>query len=255
MRVLIVDDEPLARRGLALRLKRFSDLEVVGECEDGASAVQQILDLVPDLVLLDVQMPGLDGFEVLNALPKDKMPQVIFVTAYDEHAIRAFEVHAVDYLLKPVTEERLAAAIDHAEKSMRGVSAQRSANLISKLLEDQRPKYLARFISKTGSRICIVQQEQVLWIAAAGDYAELHTRNSVHLIRETMDTLAQNLDPGQFIRVHRSTIVRLNQILELQIRDNGEFDVRLRDGSQHRCSRTYAKSIESWLRSKPTGLQ
>jgi two-component system, LytTR family, response regulator len=246
VRALIVDDERLARRGVALRLRKYKDVEIVGECGDGLSAVEKVLDLSPDLVFLDIQMPGMDGFEVLRALPKASVPNVIFLTAHEQHALRAFEVHALDYLLKPVDDERFAAAVDHARQL--GDAAARTR--ILEMLGRDSERYVSRFIVRTGPRIQIVPAEDTDWIGAAGDYSELHVRGRSHLLRETMQSLEHKLDPERFLRVHRSRIVRAACIVELTALDNREYLIRLTDGSQHRSSRTYADKLQKWLNRK-----
>ena len=243
MRTLIVDDEPLARRGILLRLRKFKDIEVVGECGDGASAVKKILMLAPDLVFLDVQMPEMDGFEVLRALPADAVPAVIFVTAYEQHAVRAFEVHALDYLVKPLDDERFLAAVNRALK----LGQTQLSNQVLQLLGSRSGEYVSRFPVRTGQRIQIVPVEEIDWIGASGDYAELHARGKVYLIRETMNSLQQKLNPAMFVRIHRSRIIRGDFIRELRLIDNREYVVRLCDGSEHRSSRTYADQLEGWL--------
>lgn len=247
MRALIVDDERLARRGVALRLRKSKDVEIVGECADGLSAVEKILELSPDVVFLDIQMPGMDGFEVLRALPKEKLPNVIFLTAYEQHALRAFEVHAVDYLLKPVDDERFAAAVDRARKIGDSASKLRMTERILQMLGRDSEKYASRFIVRTGSRIQIVHAEDTDWIGAAGDYTELHVRGRAHLLRETMNALEQKLDPAKFLRIHRSRIVRTGCIVELCAIENREYLIKLTDGSQHRSSRTYVDRLDKWL--------
>jgi two-component system, LytTR family, response regulator len=247
VRVLIVDDERLARRGVILRLRKFKGIEVVGECADGLSAVKKILDLTPDLVFLDVQMPGMDGFEVLRSLPKEKLPSVIFLTAYEQHALKAFEVHALDYLLKPVDDDRFAAAVERARKLGDSASKLRLSERVLQMLGRDSEKYASRFVVRTGSRIQIVHAEDVDWIAAAGDYAELHVRGRSHLLRETMNSLEKELDPAEFLRIHRSRIVRTGCIAELHPIDNREYLIKLTDGSQHRSSRTYANNLDNWL--------
>ena len=254
MRVLIVDDEPLARRGVSARLRNFSDVEIVGECADGASAVESILSLKPDLVFLDVQMPEIDGFDVIRALPPDDLPTIIFLTAHEEHALRAFEIHAFDYLLKPLDDERFSIAVNRARNQL---DTTRKAALVGRMLQslDQNNgRYTSRFVVRVGLRIQIVLVEDLEWIAAAGDYSELHTPHATHLLRETMNTLEQKLDPEQFARIHRSRIVRLDQILELRSIENREYVVKLRDGSQHRSSRTYADRLERWLHSERAAI-
>ena len=252
MRALIVDDERLARRGVLLRLRKFKDVEIVGECADGLSAVQKILELSPDVVFLDIQMPGMDGFEVLRALPKEKLPGVIFLTAHEQHALRAFEVHALDYLLKPLDDERFAVAVDRARKLDDSTSRIQMTERILQMLGRDCGKHASRFIVRSGSRIQIVLAEDIDWIGAAGDYTELHVRGRSHLLRETMNSLEQNLDPGKFLRIHRSRIVRTSCIRELRSIENREFMVSLSDRSEHRSSRTYADRIEHWLSSGKT---
>jgi two-component system LytT family response regulator len=251
VRALIVDDEPLARRGVILRLRKNNkDVEVVGECADGESAVQRILELSPDVVFLDVQMPGMDGFEVLRALPSGNLPAVIFLTAYEQHAVRAFEVHALDYLLKPVDDERFAGAVERVRQRMSTSSRMKMADRLIQMLEQTASKYVSRFTVKTGSRIQVIPVDDILWIGAAGDYAELHAGNRSHLLRETMSVLEEKLDPAKFMRIHRSRIVRSDGIVELRSIENREFTVKLSDGSEHRSSRTYADQLEKWLASE-----
>ncbi len=252
MRALIVDDEPLVRRGVLLRLRKFRGVEIVGECGDGATAVQKILDLSPDLVFLDVQMPGMDGFGVLRALPRERLPRVIFLTAYEQHALRAFEVHAIDYLLKPMGNARFAAAVDRALKLVESASKAAMTERVLEMLGRTADKYASRFTVQTGSRIQIVISEDVEWIGAAGNYVELHVRGRSFLFRESMASLEQRLDPEKFIRIHRSRIVKSSCILELHSIENREFVVKLSDGSEHRSSRTFADQLERWLASGRT---
>lgn len=250
MRALIVDDEPLARRGVALRLNRFRDVEIVGECGDGPSAVDKILELSPDVVFLDVQMPGMDGFEVLRVLPSENLPSVIFLTAYEQHALRAFEVHALDYLLKPVDDGRFNRAVQRARQVQETGFRIQMADRILRMLEANSPKYVSRFPARVGSRIQIVLTDDIEWIAAAGDYVELHGGGRCHLLRESMNSLEQKLDPSQFLRIHRSRIVRAKCIRELRAKDNREYLVTLSDSSEHRSSRTYADRLDAWLSSE-----
>jgi two-component system, LytTR family, response regulator len=247
VRALIVDDEPLARRGVVLRLRRYKDMVVVGECADGATAVDKILELSPDLVFLDIQMPGIDGFEVLRALPKENLPAVIFLTAYEQHALRAFEVHALDYLLKPVDDARFGAAIGRARKLMDSALKATMAERVLQMLGQASAKYASRFTVQTGSRIQIVLAEDVEWIGSAGDFVELHAGGRSHLLRETMAALEQKLDLTKFLRIHRSRFVQAGNILEMRSIENREFIVKLSDGSEHRSSRTYADRLEHWL--------
>jgi two-component system, LytTR family, response regulator len=252
VRTVIVDDEPLSRRGVRLRLQKFKDVEIVGECGDGASAVEKIIELSPDVVFLDIQMPGMDGFEVLRALPRENLPSVIFLTAYEQHALRAFEVHALDYLLKPVDDERFGIAVQRARELGNAGSKVQMAERVLKMLEHDSVRYPSRFPVRTGSRIQVVLTDDIEWIAAAGDYAELHAGVRCHLLRETMNSLEEKLDPAQFLRVHRSRILRVKCIRELRAIDNREYLVKLSDGSEHRSSRTYADRLEGWLSSRKT---
>jgi two-component system LytT family response regulator len=245
-----VDDEPLARRGVRLRLQKFKDVEVVGECGDGASAVEKILELSPDVVFLDVQMPGMDGFEVLRALPRESLPAVIFLTAHEEHALRAFEVHALDYLLKPVDDERFGAAVRRARQVGDADSKVQMAERLLQMLERDSLRYPSRFPVRMGPRIQVVLTDDIEWIAAAGDYAELHSGGRCYLLRETMNSLEEKLDPTRFLRIHRSRILRVERIRELRGIDNREYLVKLSDGSEHRSSRTYADRLDDWLSSR-----
>ena len=252
MRALIIDDEPLARRGVVLRLRKFKDIEIVGQCGDGSTAVETILELSPDIVFLDVQMPGMDGFDVLRALPRENLPAVIFLTAYDQHALRAFEVHALDYLLKPVDDVRFAAAVGRAQKLANSALRATMVERVMEMLETTADKYASRFTVQTGSRIQILQAENVAWVGAAGDYMELHDGRHAYLLRDTMASLELRLDPAKFLRIHRSRIVQSSAIVELRSIENREFIVTLSDGSKHRSSRTYADRLERWLSSGRT---
>jgi len=252
VRALIVDDEPLARRGLAVMLRRFKDIYIVGECGDGRSAVDTILERSPDVVFLDIQMPGMDGFEVLRALPKENMPAVIFLTAYDQHVLRAFDFHALHYLLKPVDDTRFAAAIsrvrDLVDSKLKADMAQR----VMRMLDGPSDQYASRFAVQTGSRIQIVVAEDIEWVGSAGNYVEFHVNGRSFLLRESMASLEQRLDPAKFIRIHRSRIVQSRVIVELRSIENREFIVMLSDDSEHRSSRTYADRLERWLSSGQT---
>ena len=249
MRALIVDDEPLARRGVVLRLRKFKDVEIVGECGDGQSAVERIVERSPDVVFLDIQMPGMDGFEVLRALPRESLPAVIFLTAYEQYVLQAFDVHALHYLLKPVDDARFATAVSRARDLVNSELKADMAKRVLKMLGRVSDGYASRFTVQTGSRIQIVMAEDVEWIGAAGDYVELHVSGRSFMVRETMASLEQKLDPARFLRIHRSRIVRSKGILELRSIENREFVVKLSDGSEHRSSRTYADRLERWLSS------
>lgn len=240
LRVLIVDDEAPARTKLLRYLEADDRTEVVGEAANGVEAVERIESLRPDVVLLDVQMPGLDGFDVLAALERDAVPHIVFVTAHDEHAVRAFEVRALDYLLKPVDRERLRSAIG------RVLEADRRTASPFDVLED-RPRsgeLLERFLVRERGRLRLVPVADVDWIGAAGNYVELHVGRSTHLVRGSLKELDDRLPAGRFARVHRSTIVNLDRVKELQPWSHGDLLVLLDDGTELRLSRRYRDRIQ-----------
>jgi two-component system, LytTR family, response regulator len=246
--VAIVDDEPLARRGVRARLNAFPDIKVVAECPDGESAVEAIHRLAPEIVFLDVQMPGMTGFDVLNAISSRPLPIVIFLTAYDSYALRAFDVHALDYLLKPIDDLRFADTVKRCLGQLSLESAGSLESRVRSLLAERQPgRFTERFAVKTGRRIVFVHADQIDWIEAAGDYAGLHVGRKTHLVRETLQNLATRLDPGRFVRIHRSSIVAADRIQELESLPNHEFRVRLADGTELRASRTYRSAFEHLL--------
>lgn len=254
---LIVDDEELARRGLRTRLERIDGVEVAAECASGREAIEAIREAGPDLVLLDIQMPGLDGFDVIEEIGADKMPYVVFVTAYDEHALRAFEVHAVDYLLKPIDQERLRSAVDRCRSLIGHPDAPDVTSRLSALLQEIDPSAAdptpssasERFVIKTGGRIRFVDADDVNWVEAAGDYVRLHTGDKVHLLRETMSTMEERLS-DDFLRIHRSTIVNVQRIKELRPYGNSEYIVVLADGTERKLSRTYRDDLADYFDGK-----
>ena len=249
LRVLIVDDEPLARDNVRLALG--PDVTVVGECGDGEAAVAAIEALRPDLVLLDVQMPGLDGFGVIEAVGPERMPAVVFVTAYDAHALRAFEVHALDYLLKPFDDARLHDALARARRSAAEDAGgedsleQRLAALVEQMARRGGPfgDCLSRFVVRHGDRASLVRASDVEWIEADGNYVVLHARGATHRLRVSLRTLAEQLDPKQFARIHKSTIVNLDRVRELQPWFGGDYVAILHDGRQLRVSRSFAAGV------------
>ena len=246
--VLIVDDEPLARRGVRARLNAFPELKIVAECPNGEAAIEAVRTLSPDIVFLDVQMPGMTGFDVLNALASRPLPIVIFLTAYDSYALRAFDVHALDYLLKPIDDLRFAATVKRALRQLSLESAGTLESRLRSLLSEQKPGAFAeRFAVKTGRRVVFVHADEIDWIEAAGDYAGLHVGRKTHLLRETLQNLAGRLDPARFLRIHRSTIVAADRITEMESLPNHEFRVRLLDGTELRASRTYSSAFENLL--------
>lgn len=246
-RVVIVDDEPLARERIRTLLERHRDVQVVAECGDGEEAVRVLLAERPEVVFLDVQMPELDGFEVLEALPAGERPAVIFVTAYDEHAVRAFEVNAIDYLLKPVEPKRFEGALTRVRE--RRPAGQPEAGLEAVLAELRRTRaWPGRLVVRDGSRITFVRTEEIDWIDAAGNYARLHAGKAVHLLREPLKVLEARLDPERFLRVHRSAIVNLERIVSVEPYFHGEYTLTLRDGTRLTSSRTHSGRLRTLLR-------
>jgi two-component system LytT family response regulator len=263
LRTLLVDDEPLARRGLRLRLAEHADIEIVGECGDGLSAQAAIRELAPDLVFLDVQMPGLDGFGVLAGLAVEQLPPVVFVTAFDHYALRAFEASAVDYLLKPVEAERLQSALQRVREQRRqSAEAGHCAHLLSLLggLTGRRDLRLdevleagsaqdlqqrTRLSIRDGGRTLLLPMAQIRWIDAAGDYMCIHTDDETHVLRATLRELEERLDPRLFARVHRSTIVNRERVVEMRPHANGEAFLVLDCGQELKLSRSYREQFRA----------
>src|SRR5712692_744928 len=248
IKTLIVDDETLARRRIRRLLATESDVEVVGECGDPQKAVSFIQERNPDLVFLDIQMPGIDGFGVLESLAPQQVPAVIFITAFDQYALRAFEVHALDYLLKPFDRERFERAVARAKKQIRRPDDELHERLLA-LLEDLKPgqKYLERLVIKSGGRIFFMRAEEIDWIEASGNYVRLHAGKESHLLRDTMNGIEGRLDPARFVRVHRSTIVNLDRIKELHPWFRGDHVIILRDGTRLTLSRGCREKLEGRL--------
>lgn len=255
LRALVVDDEPLGRERLRTLLADDPEVEIVGECADGRGAVEAVRDLAPDLVFLDVQMPLLDGFGVVSEVGADAMPPVIFVTAYDEYAIRAFEARAVDYLLKPFDDERFRRALAHVRRRLREARSDRLRRRLQALLEhdptenadpesggDAHPVIPVH----RGGRIVLVEVPRIDWIEAAGDYVRLHVSENTYLLRSSMADVEERVGAG-FLRIHRSTIVRKDAVKELAARTHGDYDVVLGDGTRLRLSRTYRRQAAEAL--------
>jgi two-component system LytT family response regulator len=245
-RVLVVDDEPIARRRLKALLAAEPSIDVVGESEDGESALQAIRRLQPDLVFLDVQMPGLDGFDVIELLEPEECPAIIFVTAYDKYAMRAFDVHAADYLLKPFERARLRKAIARATALSAAEIPARLQAIVDQVRAD-RP--LRRFLVRTQSRVYAVRADEVETLEAAGHYVELRTGAGSHLLRDTLASLARRVDPARFVRIHRSAVVNVDKVAELRPAFHGEFDVVMLSRRRLRCSRTYAADLTRAMQS------
>ena len=249
LRVLIVDDEPVARRRIRRLLRSDRDVEVIGEAGDGRAAVHEIVTQQPDLVFLDVQMPELDGFGVLREIGVSRVPAVVFVTAFDQYALRAFEVHAIDYLLKPFTRERLLDAVAHVRHGWQSEHRTADPRLLA-LLEElrERPRFLQRLPVRAGPRVVLLETGEIDWLQAADNYVLVHASGREYLLRETLTRLEQELDPQQFVRIHRSAMVRLDRIGDLLPSVHGDFRVTLKTGVQLTLSRYYREHVERVLR-------
>ena len=248
IRALIVDDEPLARKRIYDLLRQDKEITVIGECGSGSAAMELLERDKPDLLFLDIQMPEVDGFELLDAL-EGAVPAVIFVTAYDKYALRAFDAQAVDYLLKPFNESRFQQALHRAkEKIGKAGSGHVNAELLSLLKDVQNGRKSAdRLVIKSGGRVLFLKTTDIDYVEAAGNYLNLYVGKETHLIRETMQSLESRLDPERFLRIHRSTIVNLERIKELQPWFGGEYVVVLRDGRKLTLSRTYRARVQQLL--------
>jgi two-component system, LytTR family, response regulator len=246
IRAVIADDEPLARQRLLMLLALEDWVEVVAECADGPAALAAIEKLRPDLVLLDIEMPGASGFELIEAIGPARMPCVIFVTAFDNYALRAFDVRALDYLLKPFDRDRFHTALARAREHIeRGASGELERRLLE-LVHDLKPAthFLERFVVKAGGRVFFVRASEIEWIEAAGNYVKLHVGGDTHLFRETMNAVERTLDPDVFYRIHRSFIVNIERVRELQPSFNGEYVVCLKSGARLTLSRGYREKLQ-----------
>ena len=237
IRTVIVDDEPLARDGIRLRLAGTREIEVIGEAGDGAAARTLIRDERPDLVFLDVQMPGMSGFDVLAAIAGEHLPVIVFVTAYDQYAIRAFDVHAVDYLLKPFTKERFDEAVRRAMRELAHREEDGGSSRVADLISDP----LTRLVVKNRDHYVLLKTEEIDWLEAAANYVEVHARGRSFLIRGTISGLEQKLDPRRFARIHRSIIVNIDRVTQIRSDAHGDFDVLLRNGKVLRMTRNYSE--------------
>lgn len=257
IRTLIVDDEPLARRNLRVLLERDPQIEIIDECPNGREAVKAINSLSPDLIFLDIQMPELDGFDVLARVGPEQIQAIVFVTAFDQYALKAFEVHALDYLLKPFDDERFAYALHRAKSQIEARAINRISKRLLSLLEERENQrsenstgdkgYLTRLMIKASGRVVLLKVGEIDYIEADGNYAKLHVGRKSHLLREKMHDLEERLDPAQFVRIHRSVIVNLDRIKELHPHFNGDYIVVLEDGRQLRLSRTRRENLEARL--------
>ena len=264
LRAIIVDDENLARRGLSLRLQNIPQVDVLAECANGEEALKAIAELSPDLVFLDIQMPGMDGFEVIRRLQSDALPMVIFVTAFDQYAVDAFEIRALDYVLKPVEDDRLHEAIERAVAHRRRQESERTkGNLMDLVMEltganastveqmarnpDRAHQWPDKITVKDGGKIHFIRVSDIRWVDAAGDYMCIHAGDQTHIMRSTMKQLEAMLDPIHFLRIHRSTIVNVAGIKAAQPLNNGEYLLTLEDGSRLKVSRGYRDRVKALL--------
>jgi two-component system LytT family response regulator len=257
IRVVVVDDEPLARERMRLALGRMPELEVVAECGDGLEAVDAILEHHPDLVLLDIQMPGLDGFGVVERVGPGRMPAVVFVTAYDRFALQAFEVHALDYVLKPFEPRRFAEAVRRGVEQVRMRRVEEMGRRLAAMMGELPPAleganqarghdpaaYATRILVREGEGFGFVETSRVDWLEAAGNYVRLHSGEKSWLVRATLGGISESLDPARFVRIHRSTIVNLDRIREIQPWVGGDYIAILKDGRQLRVSRTHREEL------------
>lgn len=257
IRALLVDDEPLVRRGMRAFLAAEADIEIMAECRNGREAVAAVAAHSPELMFLDVQMPEMNGLEVLEALGERRPPAIIFVTAFDAYALRAFEEHAVDYLLKPFDEERFRTALARARQRLAAASVAEAGSTslddtdrrLAALLAELRPRptYLTRLMVKSGRRVVLVDTADIEWLEAADNYVRVHVAGARHLLRETIRSLEAQLDPAHFIRIHRSAIVNLERVRELRALPSGDWTVVLQGGAQLILSRSYREAFERRL--------
>lgn len=245
IRTLIIDDEPLARERLRSLLKSDPEIEVIGECANGQQAIESIRSESPDLVFLDIQMPEGNGFEVLEHLDLERMPIVVFVTAYDQYAVRAFEVHALDYLLKPYDQARFEKTLGRAKAEIALRKTSQASQKLLSLLEGMESKkaQVDRLLIRSAGKVFFLRVDEIDWVESSGNYVKLHVGNDAHLLRETMNEMERKLNKEKFIRIHRSTIVNLDRIKEIQPWFNGEYVVILQNDSKLTASRGYRKRL------------
>jgi two-component system LytT family response regulator len=259
VRTLVVDDEPLARRNLRLLLEADAEVEIVGEAASGREALASIRLHSPDLIFLDIQMPEMDGFGVLENIEAAAMPVIVFVTAFDRYALRAFEFHALDYLLKPFDDARFEKALRQAklqveqreikDLSRRLIALLEGRDLPAASREPARPVYLTRLLIKSAGRVFFLKADEIDYVSAEDYYVKLHVGRKNHLLRETMNEMESKLDPEKFIRIHRSSIVNLERVQELQQHFNGDYVVLLHDGTELKLSRNRREQLQSLLKS------
>ena len=235
IRVLVVDDEPLARVGIAARLKEHDDMNLVGECENGEQAVKMMAAIKPDLVFLDIQMPGMSGLDVLRSTAKTVKPAVVFLTAHQQHALEAFEVEALDYLVKPINDKRFRSCLDRVREII--TLRQRQSD------SQSTGAFVTRFALRNGQQVTFVLADEIDWIEGLGDYVGLHVKSKTHLLRRTLSAMENQLDGSRFLRIHRSTILQIDRIARIEPLPNRDSIVTLRDGTSLRASRTYNRGL------------
>lgn len=262
IRTLVIDDEPHAREGMKIRLLEFPKIEIIGECSSGKEAAAAINNLKPDLLFLDIQMPEMNGFEVLQQIDDKNFPMVVFVTAFDKYALQAFEFHALDYLLKPISDERLKETMEviirlFKQKDLASygtkmknfideyISGEKNSFDTSQFYQAEKTNpYVTRLMIKSKENISLVPVTEVEWIESAGDYIYIHTNGKKHLFRETLTSLEHKLDPSQFVRIHRSTIVNLEKIKSLKQNEHGDYEVFLINGIKLKLSRSFKQQFQ-----------
>ena len=249
IRAIVIDDEPFARRGVRDFLQFEPDVEIIRECDNGRDAITAIREHQPDLIFLDIEMPERNGFQVLEALPADRMPVVVFITAHDRHALEAFEAHAIDYLLKPVEKSRLQTAMNRARAAIQYRQGGDWTRKLQALIAEMKtpPPFRERLLIRGTGRQYLLATRDIDWIEASGNYARLHVGREHHLLRETMANLESELDPARFCRIHRSTIVNLDRVQEIQPWTRGDQILILRDGTRLTLSAHYRPSVEQRL--------
>lgn len=251
IRALIADDEHLARKQIVTALDEFPGIEICAQCADGVETVNAIMEQKPDLIFLDIQMPEMDGMDVINTIGADQMPFVIFVTAFDRYAVAAFEKHAFDYLLKPFSPKRFQEAVNRVIHFIEQHNHSQSADDLMKVIQEIKPqeKFITRLAIRSTSKIYFLQVSEIDWIESAGNYVDIHTGDQTHLLRETMANLETKLDPEYFIRIHRTAIVNIDRIVDIQP-DSYDYVVRMQNGKTLGMSRRYKEKLNNLIQQR-----
>ncbi|MEG8946175.1 LytR/AlgR family response regulator transcription factor [Rosettibacter firmus] len=256
IRTIIIDDEPHAREGLRIRLQEYDSIEIIEECSSGVEAIEKINALSPDLIFLDIQMPEMNGFEVLKNIKSEKTPVVIFITAYDKYALKAFEFHAVDYLLKPIDNVRLKNALDYAINHIHNRNAKYYSEKLKAIADEYlslisarekfkaEEKFLNKILVKNKNVIKVISVPDIYWFEAHGDYVYIHCNSEKYILLDSLSALEKKLNPDMFIRIHRSSIVNIEQVEKLKPNEHGDFEVFLKNGTKLKLSRTYKENFQ-----------